>query len=227
MLEASGTLLKLDASTRRTARHASPSARTRGTSPSTAPAPRSTSRGSSRRRSPARRRRSSEPKSAASRSAVKCCVVNAASHDRARYDRICSTATSPTPRTKAAAYRTTSAHVAISPGRQQRCRTVQARQHRARHAAQRRESEFPEHGARDQPRVIDLDGERRGLLAAHRSRQRRASRARRSTIASASICSSRSRRAARSRSSMPMRSHELFRFNVGRAPQGLVISPDG
>ena len=103
------------------------------------------------------------------------------------------------------------------PGRQQRCRTVQTRQHRSRHAAQRRESEFPEHRARDRlvhrsdangevySRRIDFDNAGLtsaalyepsgvyGFFALETSRQ----------IAIVDAHASR----------------ELFRFNVGRLPK--------
>ncbi len=123
------------------------SGRIRGTSRSTARPRLCTSRVSSRRGSPAskRPRRASDRRLKRRRGARR----RRRQHDARQARSSCSTATSPTPRTRAAACRTTSAPpssrpTARAPG------AVEAGQHRARHAAQRRQPQLPEHGARDQ-----------------------------------------------------------------------------
>ena len=128
------------------------------------------------------------------------------------------------PRPKAAVYQL-SGRIGHFPGRQQRSRTVQARQHRARHAAQRRESEFPEHRARHRL-VHRSDSERRGLLAAHRFRQREPDE--RSALRAFGRVWFFALETSRQIAIVDAHaSRELFRFNVGTAPQGLAISPDG
>ena len=62
---------------------------------------------------------------------------------------------------------------------------------------------------------------------AHRPRQLEPRQRGRRTIRSASTCSSRWRRAAKSPCVDAHGRWEVFRFDVGRAPQGLVVSPDG
>ena len=61
--------------------------------------------------------------------------------------------------------------VAISPDGRSGVGAVEAGQHRPRHAAQRREPQLPEHGARDQLAARSR-GRCRGLRAPHRPRQR-------------------------------------------------------
>ena len=129
---------------------------------------RCTCRASSRRRCRARATARSLPPDAGGEVVV---VSTRPTMTVVEHHRAARTATSRTSRSRAAACPTISAPWRISPDGCSGLGAVEAGQHRARHAAQRRQPELPEHGARDQLAHRPRRRAPRTALA-HRPRQR-------------------------------------------------------